>query len=111
MKFYVSGLLMAGRAFVKISSVVILRRKSEARWTSLITRSMRNHERQKIYEPTRGRLCQATEKANGGFGRHAGYHVEALKGALLGLKAISLFRGLINPSDLCVGRHGGEIGD
>lgn len=49
---------------------------------------MQNHERQKIYGPTRGRPCQAAEKAKGGFGRHAGYHVEALKGALLGLKAI-----------------------
>lgn len=102
---------MAGRALVKTTSVVILRRKREARWTSLITRSMRNHERQKIYEPTLGRLRQAAEKANGGFGRHTGYHVEALKGALLGLKAISLFRGLINPSDLCVGCDGGEVGD
>lgn len=61
---------------------------------------MRNHERQKIYEPTRGRSRQAVEKANGGFGRHAGYHVEALKGALLRLKVIRLFRGLINLSDL-----------
>lgn len=79
---------MAGLAFVKTSSVVILRHKREARWTSLITRSMRNHERQKIYEPTRGRPRQAVEKANGGFGHHAGYHVEALKGALFRLKVI-----------------------
>lgn len=86
MKF--SKLLMAGLAFVKTSSAVILRRKREARWTSLITRSMWNHERQKIYEPTRARPRQAAEKANGGFGHHAGYHVEALKGSLLRLKAI-----------------------
>lgn len=69
-QYEILGFRMIGRALVKTTSVVILRHKREARWTSLITRSMRNHERQKIYEPTRGRLRQAAEKANGGFGRH-----------------------------------------